>query len=330
MRKVGQLIRDERVTLPKSVQKELVEAAKRESNLTWKELSKKFNVSETTISEVWRKGKSTIPKTHFDSLINIVHKSNKNKFYKECKVLSKNWGQIKGGKAAITRIRPINYKYSLEQMRSKIRTVQFAELIGIILGDGNINPKGVRISLEYPQELKYAQHVSKLVVSLYDFEPKINIYKRKDLRVNINSIHFAKLLRLIGFSYGSKIRNNVGIPKFIFQDDNLLCSCIRGLIDTDGGYFKKDKSGKRIIMEFKSKTNKLRTDFINGVRQLGFKTSRSGDIAIRVQNQNDVQRLYYLLGSHNPKILIKWESFNKTDKFPLTSEINNALVVQPG
>ena len=54
---------------------------------------------------------------------------------------------------------------------------------------------------------------------------------------SINFVDFFK--EKFGYKVGDKIRNKVEIPDLILKDDELAKSCLRGLMDTDGGFCRR-------------------------------------------------------------------------------------------
>lgn len=272
MNRQGYVIREERIKFPKDKQKEFLEWTKKYSNLSWKGISKLLDVSEHTVKNVWGKEITTIPKSHYKRLLNLIPKEQQNKF-KDIKTFEKNWGQSKGGKLSINKIHKLNIIKKSPQI---LKDSRFAELIGIILGDGHISSKYIRITLEYPYELLYANYISSIVENLFGVKAIIKTYKKNsEIRININSKSLVEFLHKVGLKSGNKIHNDVGIPIFVLKRKDLLIHCLRGLIDTDGGFYSKDKKGTRIIMEFKSKTKKLRRNFKFGMKKIGFTISKS-------------------------------------------------------
>ncbi|MGA3020452.1 MAG: hypothetical protein ABSD68_00685 [Candidatus Micrarchaeales archaeon] len=325
MNKQGYVIQDRRVLLPKNKQKELLDLAKKTSGLTWKEMSTLLDVSEMTAEVVWRKGLSTLPNKHFLILLRMTPLSRRDEFKENLMILKKNWGQFKGGHASASRSRPIAY---INKLKSSITSLEFSEFIGILLGDGNITEKGIRITLEYPYEIPYADYISNLINKVSGIRPKIYLYKEKEVRVIFNSTDFVKILSSMHLFPGDKVRNNVGIPKFIKANKQMLTVCLRGLIDTDGGFFAKDSKHKRILMEFKSKATKLRSDFKEGMEALGFSTSKSSKIGVRVQDQNDIKKLILTIGTRNPKIKEKLRLFKENGRMPLSKELHRRLLMR--
>ncbi len=320
----GEYIQDERVKLPEGMQKKLILLAKETSHLSWPKLSAQLGVSEITAKIAWRHERSTLPKGCYIQILKLIPKQQQEKFSNNVQILRKNWGQSKGGAVTINKIRQHNHILVGEKFA---HTPEFAEFIGAMLGDGHLSEVGIRITLEYPYEMEYANYLATLIKGLFGVSPIIYPYTKfgREIRVIVNSTTLVSLLKKENMVPGDKVKNNVGIPRFILDDKKLLAPCIRGLIDTDGGFFAKDSKRTRIFMEFKSSTPKLRGDFREGLESLGFATSKSKITGVRVQNQNDVKNLIDLVGTKNPKTIKKLSVFFKTGKMPLTTEIHRKL-----
>lgn len=321
MNKRGQVIRGLRVKLSKTLQNDLITLAKSNTHLTWAVFSKILGVSDTTAKILWRNGRSTIPLKQYSLLLELIPLNKRERFVNGAQTLNENWGQSKGGKIAIEKIRRTNVLFLSKEVTKR---PEFAEFVGVVLGDGHISSTGVRITLEYPYEMRYANHVASIIKGAFNFSPIVYPYGRNnEVRVIINSISLVAFLKGLGIPKGDKVKNNIGIPPFIMENSRLLVPCIRGLIDTDGGFFAKDQKRNRFFMEFTSKTPKLKNDTKTGLEHLGFSVSKSGDKGIRVQNQKDVRRLIDVVGPRNPKTVQKLKLFAEGGKFPLGRELKN-------
>ncbi|MHA2248621.1 MAG: LAGLIDADG family homing endonuclease [Candidatus Hodarchaeales archaeon] len=126
-----------------------------------------------------------------------------------------------------------------------------AEMIGIILGDGNIDRKVILISF-HSEATEYIDKVSLLVKTVFKYDPKFHRRKKKNIiEIKIHSVVIVQSLLQLGLKMGDKVKNQVAIPKWIKTNDTLFISCIRGLIDTDGyiGKYKK-KNAKHTWFQY--------------------------------------------------------------------------------
>ncbi|MFH1623306.1 MAG: LAGLIDADG family homing endonuclease [Candidatus Aenigmatarchaeota archaeon] len=324
MNKRGILIEGRRIKFLPEKQRYFIKLVKSESGLTWLQLSNFLDVSTHTVRVDWLTEKSTLPESHFNKMITLIKSKSKRKIIEEKyvkKILPMSWGRSLGGKNSIEKIRKRNIPNPCKDI---FKNDDFSELVGIILGDGSVSRKVVEIDLENPYELEYADTISKFFHTLFQLKT-IRKIKSSVIILRVNSIGLVEFLSKIGIKSGNKTKNNVGVPSFIKRDKYLAKRCLRGLVDTDGGLFAKDKKSKRAFVEFKSKTTRLRRDFDRMANMLGFRTSRSGKIAVRIQNQDDVIKYMKEIGSNNPKIKLKIHNINKFGVIPTTSKIKEAM-----
>lgn len=253
-----------RVRLKKGYQEKLILKAKK--NLTWKQLSEKLGVVENYLKNELRKGKRTLSELNYRKLCEI---SNENFDGHIIQKLDDDWGRSKGGS---------NKKPPKILFRNK--TKKLAELIGIILGDGNIwiGEKGyyyVTICGDSEKDKDYLlNYVKPLFEDLFKKKMHVKYHKSsKEIFISAGSKNAVYTLMYYGLKSGNKVTNNQKIPEWIFESENYLRACIRGLIDTDGSVCPITGRNYHYIW-FSSMIPKLRADFDRAMNQLGFKTSK--------------------------------------------------------
>jgi len=260
-----------RIKLKKGKQKELLNKIKNDNHFTWKEFSKFLNVSKPALIG-WSIEKNLLPLKVYKKLDRF------NKYKKYITELKKdNWGQIKAG---------LNSKGSLKQIRIPKRCKELAELIGIILGDGNIfsykegkkiGVYSVRIAgdnrLDKDYHIKYIRPIFK---ELFNLEPKIQSFPKNNERfVSLYSRELVCYFNDIGLKPGNKIMNKNSIPSWIFNDKRFLRCCIRGLIDTDGSIFRMSRKDPNLLrINFKNFNQNLLRDSRKAFVMLGFHPSK--------------------------------------------------------
>lgn len=197
------------------------------------------------------------------------------------------------------------------------------EFIGIVLGDGNIWNTTIEITLEYPWEIHYAIHVKNLVYTLFGKNATIRMKRGNSLGVMIYSKSIIEFLKNFGIKEGSKMKNRIKIPDEILNNKKALVGCIRGLVDTDGGIFFKQKRYKRALIEFKSFSEPLRKSFKIGLKKIGLTPSDSGSgkIAVRIQTQEEIKEYIEIVGSSNKKNIIRFDTYIKTGVVPSKNEL---------
>src|SRR3989344_3420434 len=166
-----------RVQLKKGKQKELIYWIKEENNLTWGEFSKFLNVSKSALLE-WSKEYNLLP-------LEVYKKLDPSKTYKKfiVELKEENWGRISGG---------LNSPGSLIEIKIPPKCEKLSELVGIILGDGNIfsYKKGKKIGVYSLKIAGHSEHdkeyhinyIKPLCETLFGIDAKIQTLKNKNGR----------------------------------------------------------------------------------------------------------------------------------------------------
>lgn len=296
-----------RILLKSGKQTELILLAK--ADLSWKELAKIINVNEQYLCRDLRVGKRLLSKEVFIKLCNLA----KNDFKKDIiKELDDDWGRSKGGTAS-----PNNTKKFIVPKRNK----DLAEIFGIILGDGHVSEirRGKKIRVYCIRVTGNSKtdrnYMFEYIPDLFEkvFNERGSVLKSKSINGCYFTLYGKRILEFIksvGFLPGNKIRNNQGIPEWIRQDKELLKSCMRGLIDTDGSVHIISKNNKNIRIDFTSYIPRLLSDAREGLISLGFtpcKIVRSQHIFL--SKQEEIKRYVQEIGFGNTKNLNRYNQF---------------------
>jgi len=153
-----------------------------------------------------------------------------------------------------------------------------AEIIGIMLGDGNlyITNHGticqIRISGHKNDDRDY---LLKWVKPLFEKTFDVKVYEKNhkiknEMFICINSKKVARILIDYGFPSGRKSKNKVKIPDWILSNNLFLKRCIRGLIDTDGFVYPVNLNSSYPRIGFVSGIDSLRQSFSLAMKILGF------------------------------------------------------------
>ena len=323
MRKIGQYIQDRRLKFKQGLQKKFIGIIKEKSNKSWKELADTVNLSEHTLKADLYREKTTMPISLARKLIKIYPFITLDIIERKWieKILVKNWGQIKSG---LMGTKPINEPVESEKL---------AEFVGIIIGDGHIWAKGIRVTGN-SNEIAHHYYIKKLIKELFDLDARVYIsYTKKSVCItNIYSKKLVSFLERMGLKKGDKIRNKTKIPSWIFKKKEFIYSVLRGLFDTDGGVYNKQKNYKRVFIEFQNHCPTTMKD-INKLIKLGGFTPSQSSINTRIQNQEDVKKFFEFIGSSNPKNIIRYQIFTNGQDIPLKEELSKSVLryngVQP-
>lgn len=254
-----------RIKFRKGMQAKLLINCVELSGLSWLEIAKKIDISQRTLLD-WRREKYTISHEALNWLVKLSGKSLKIPQYKilpdywSVKKAAKMGGQAlaaeyggpgtptgrkKGGRNSQKnrRLHPESYQNcNLRKIiRIPKRSSDLAEFIGIFLGDGGFsNSSQITISFNKENGRNYARKVSGLIERL--FKIKSVVYPlsspKKVIRLVITSANLVDFLSKDNkIKRGNKVKNQVNVPSWIRGNVLYSRSCLRGLIDTDGGVY---------------------------------------------------------------------------------------------
>jgi hypothetical protein len=153
-------------------------------------------------------------------------------------------------------------------------TPDLAELIGIMLGDGNIHKNTSKIAFD-KRNKKYLKYVEKLFYKIFGIRLKKTIYeKTNQAYLHCNNLYVVEELLKLGLKRGHKIKNQLGIPNWIKENKNYSKKCIRGLIDTDGCIYICKREKQRYV-KFTNYNKKLLEDFKEVTKNLGYSFAKA-------------------------------------------------------
>jgi len=293
-----------RLIFKKGFQKKLIEDIKESSRLTWNELGTFANIPSGYLKSDLRYEKRALSLDYYHNLSKLSSQDYSQFIIKK---LDDNWGRSKGGKISKPSPNPI---ITLVDKPS----IKLAELVGIMLGDGNIwvNKKKngyyyTRISGHSINDKKYLLgYVKPLIYDL--FKIKMETYYSKEskcMHLTKANKNLAYNLNRFGICFGNKLKNNIEIPGWVFSSKDFLKACIRGLIDTDGSVCSITGRDYTYIW-FKSAIPNLRISFSKAMSLLGYKTSgwsKIGTPQVYIGQKNLIRKYYKEIGFNNPKHL---------------------------
>lgn len=234
------------------------------------------------------------------------------------KELSKKLGVshqiVKNWSCGITAVlgKPRQKKIKIPEKSEKL-----AEFFGIILGDGNIIRKQMRVVVNKNEKM-YLGYVQKLVKDLFDLESKIHKHSRggfensRDtaLELCISSISLVKFCVENGLKIGNKIENQANIPRWCFENDKYLKGCVRGLFDTDGSVYPNNKRWKQICWKMSEKS-KIPNSIYQGLKQLGFHPNKNIDNRVNLTRTKEVHKFFDEIKPKNPKHIKRMMAIGK-------------------
>lgn len=203
------------------------------------------------------------------------------------------------------------------------KDVKLAELVGILLGDGNIYScvkskkicsYSVRIAGDFEKDRDYhLNYIAPLCNDLFKIKVRIRNHTVNNERfVCLDRKLLIDFLISIGLKSGDKIKNQVGIPSWIFENIEFLKACLRGLIDTDGSVYRMSNRDSNLIrMEFTNHNKTLLNDARAAFIKLGFNPSKIiSNKKIFISRQSDIARYIREIGFSNNKHIERIKIFS--------------------
>lgn len=168
-------------------------------------------------------------------------------------------------------------------------TKELAELIGIVLGDGNIYQfdRCQRLTVSCNSAYKeYMKHVAHLVEVIFKKEP--SVIKRSRANCYDVCLYMQDIDKALKIPEGDKIKNSVEIPSWIFSRKEYLIKCLKGLFETDGHYGKSRKFSVEYI-QFCNECRSLRESVFKALIFLGY-SPQAGKNYVRLARKLQVHR----------------------------------------
>ena len=206
-----------------------------------------------------------------------------------------------------------------------VHSEAFAEFYGALMGDGCIyyNEKSLCITCNLRTDRQYVEKwLVPMCKSLFNIEPRIYLVPKEGvIRLIINCIQLTSFLTNIGFPKGKK-NGKLFIPDMFFRNKRQLAACIRGLFDTDGCISAHPHT--RIMVDICSADPELLNSIHRALRILGIKFGMS-PTKVQCYNKGEIRRFFSVVGSSNPKNIIKYHHFITTGKVPLAADAETLL-----
>jgi intein/homing endonuclease len=190
-----------------------------------------------------------------------------------------------------------------------------AEMTGIILGDGGVTERQLKITLNSLDDSEYFYFVMPMLTELFGVHPSIRKHKNSlAVDIVISRTKLIDFLEKIGIPAGNKTLRQATIPKWILENSEFGIACVRGLMDTDGCIYNechtiKDKKYCYPRISFVNKSQPLLQGFSKILKDLGYTAKIRGERAVVLEKRKDVIRYFNEIGTHNPKHLDRFAKF---------------------
>lgn len=193
---------------------------------------------------------------------------------------------------------------------------KLAEFVGIMLGDGSLNERGIQITMHSIDEVEYAKYVVKIIKDLFNLDAKV--VKRKNVNavdIRIYSKEIASFLLKLGLIRAPKWKRAIIPSNFI--NEKLGKYVLRGYCDTDGcitSYKRTDRRNQKRCprLEMKFSPSPMQDQFIDLLEVFNFKFCKypiykenRGRSLVRINGIPEIKKWMKVIGTSNPKHYVK-------------------------
>lgn len=331
-----------RIRFVDSKQSEFLNRIKTSRNLEWFDIAGACGVHTRTLFD-WRRNKYQMG---YEDLLRLSRKYDL-AIPKRIKILSDTWniknaarlgalrrnelygspgtpeGRRRGGLVSALKSRndpefakKVGFKVRKHIIRPQ-RSYLLAELIGILLGDGSINEYQVRVYNNNKTDRNYAYFIKKVIHHLFKINVSITVGDKNTVIVTASNKNLIVFLIDCGMKKGDKMLNGADVPEWILKDNEFTKSCLRGLVDTDGGIYFHQHTTKGIKYRhmglcFTSHSKAI----LNSVHKMFLRFNLNCKIAggrhIFLYDRKEVGRYMEIIGSHNSKHIERFRSYKSS------------------
>lgn len=184
--------------------------------------------------------------------------------------------------------------------------------MGILLGDGHIGRWQWSVTLNSVADREYSKFVIKATEALFGFKPGVHFRKDSNTLVITGSgTRSIGYFQSLGLKTGNKVKQQVGVPDWIVEDEGLSIACLRGLVDTDGGVFihRYKVNGKEysyLKLCFVNRSVPLLNFAYRTLEKLKFNPKIIDKVEnkrVWLYNQQEVKGYLKKVGTNNPRLL---------------------------
>lgn len=232
-------------------------------------------------------------------------------------------GRAKGGTNSLKsqKLRGTAFKF-LKIIKAPCHSKNLSELVGILIGDGNISRYQTRVSLDIIKDIEYADFVKNLFETL--FKTRASLFrneKKSTIDVIVSSKSLTEFLINLGLPQGNKIKQQIDIPDWIKKDNSYKKACLRGIFDTDGSvyldkHFYKGKEYKSMNIDFTSASKPLLRSIRKVLVDIGFTPTSSYYKSVKLRRKNEVISFFDVIGSSNIKHIRRYKKYQNYGGVP--------------
>jgi hypothetical protein len=186
------------------------------------------------------------------------------------------------------------------------RTPDLAELFGVLLGDGHVSHFQTMVTLG-SKEASYVAYVAKLFQRVTGVRGTICKVAGAYYTVYVGSVTLTEWLFKEGM-VSNKVREQVDVPKWIFESPIFMERFVRGFFDTDGSVYRL-KFG--IQVSFCNRSVPLLKSIRNMLVLLEYRVSEISLYNLYMTRRSDVARFFREISPKNIKHIKRYRLFKK-------------------
>lgn len=170
-----------------------------------------------------------------------------------------------------------------------------AEIIGVILGDGNIEafPRTERLTIACNSKNSgFIKRYKKLIEKVFNKKTRCAKIKNKNCtRISIYEKYISKRLEV---PTGNRRQLKIEVPKWILKDREALISYLRGLYEAEGSFCIHQPTSTYKLL-FSNSNPSILNIVYHGLQKLGFHPHRSR-YKIQLSKKDEVYKCKNLIG----------------------------------
>lgn len=193
-------------------------------------------------------------------------------------------------------------------LKTSIYSEDLAEFIGIMCGDGHISDEQVFVFLGNKAD-GYADYVQYLFKSIFGYDLKRGKRENNYIVLYLGFRELVKFLMKMGL-VKDKVKEQLKVPKWVFDNKIFMKAFIRGLFDTDGLVYRL-RWGSQV--SFCNRSVPLLKGTRKMLRLLSFHPSKISIYNLYLTRKSDLKKFLNEIGSSNPTKFNKLKNWVGTE-----------------
>ncbi len=189
----------------------------------------------------------------------------------------------------------------------KMYSPDIAEFFGIMLGDGNLSKFQVCVTLGSKED-GYVKYVALLMKNIFKVNVHCCVRKGGYKDVYLGSRELVDWFMSEGLVY-NKVKEQINIPKWIFNNTDYMKRFVKGFFDTDGSVYKI-KFGVQI--SFCNYSKPILNSLHSILKRLKYSPSSISGHNVYLTKKEDIQRFFKEIEPSNVKHIRRYKGILKS------------------